>query len=180
MFDVVFFAVIISTLLQGSLFEPFARALHLAVPAPAGKGRDHQGETPTPEPTGHPHPERAGPDPTSSRLEVAGTGTDLALAVEDTVELQPWKLWYGDPRDPDLISGVIVVELIRQRHDQAGALVGLEDGRFAVSGTTLALGAASALQAHAERMVRADAGGEESRWWHEVATALAEIPPASD
>jgi potassium/hydrogen antiporter len=169
MFDVVFFAVVVSTLLQGSLFEPFARALHLAGPAPAVE--DGQAGSDAVSTDVVPKPVTAGPlAPTTS---VPGLP-----ANEPDVEVEPWTPWYGDPSDPDLISGVVVVELMLQRYDRQGALVALEDGRFAVSGPTLALGSAAALRAYAERMV-IDQTGSESLWWRTVATSLAELPISS-
>jgi hypothetical protein len=53
-----------------------------------------------------------------------------------------------------------------------GALVRLEDGRYAVTGATHAAGPADVLHRYAQRRVTRAAGGDEAGWWGEVAAAL--------
>jgi potassium/hydrogen antiporter len=66
-----------------------------------------------------------------------------------------------------------VLEHLRTRRDMRGALVVLEDGRYAVSGPLLAVGGASQLQRYARRRL-ADESDEAARaWWQEVIGALA-------
>jgi cell volume regulation protein A len=65
-----------------------------------------------------------------------------------------------------------VVEQLRTRRDRPGALVALEDGRYAFTGATLAVGSPPALQNAAMRMLeRAD--DADRSWLREVIGALA-------
>ena len=71
------------------------------------------------------------------------------------------------------MAGLEVVEQLRTRRDEPGALVALDDGRFAVTGPLLAVGPSGELQAFARRrLARAD-GPAERAWWQEVVGALA-------
>jgi cell volume regulation protein A len=65
------------------------------------------------------------------------------------------------------------VEQLRTRRDEPGALVALEDGRFAISGPLLAIGPAAELQAVARRRLAAAQDPAERAWWREVVGALA-------
>ncbi|HYN91354.1 MAG TPA: potassium/proton antiporter, partial [Thermoleophilaceae bacterium] len=62
-----------------------------------------------------------------------------------------WKERDGDAGFPKQVEGVSVAEQIRTRRDQRGALVALEDGRFALTGPLLAVGGPLQLQRHARR-----------------------------
>jgi cell volume regulation protein A len=65
------------------------------------------------------------------------------------------------------------VEQLRTRRDEPGALVALDDGRYAICGPLLAIGPAPELQAVARRrLARAERPGERA-WWREVIGALA-------
>jgi hypothetical protein len=95
------------------------------------------------------------------------TGSELPGLVATA-----WTAGDGDPADPELVSGALVVERLRLRRDRRGALVRLEDGRYAVTGSTLAVGPIDVLRRYArERLTRSPAGGE-AGWWGEVAAAL--------
>jgi cell volume regulation protein A len=79
----------------------------------------------------------------------------------------------GEPSRPAEVSGVEVVEQLRTRRDIPGALVALADGRFAYTGPTVGVGAASQLQdAARRRLVHAQTEAERA-WWREVIGALA-------
>jgi hypothetical protein len=64
------------------------------------------------------------------------------------------------------------VERLRTRRDGGGALVRLEDGRSAVTGTALAAGPAGALRQLARRQAARAHGAAEAMWWQEVVAAL--------
>ena len=49
----------------------------------------------------------------------------------------------------------------------------LDDGRYAVSGPTLAVGSREQLTTHARRRLRLAADDRERAWWEEVIGALA-------
>ena len=73
------------------------------------------------------------------------------------------------PRCP----GRLVVDQLRTRRDEPGALVLLDDGRYAITGPLLAIGPAGELQQFVRRrLARAETSGERA-WWREVAGALA-------
>jgi cell volume regulation protein A len=87
--------------------------------------------------------------------------------------IRPWQDSDGDPQRPKVLIGTDVIEQLRTRRDEPGALVVLEDGRFGVSGPLLAVGPAAELQAFARRrLANASSPGERS-WWQEVVGALA-------
>ena len=65
--------------------------------------------------------------------------------------IRPWQDSDGDPQRPRELSGNEVIEQLRTRRDEPGALVVLEDGRFAVCGPLLAIGPSGELQAFARR-----------------------------
>ncbi len=71
------------------------------------------------------------------------------------------------------LLGVPVVEHLRTRRDTRGALVLLADGRYAVTGPLLAVGAPGPLQTHARNRVIRAASDAEKAWWQEVIGALA-------
>ena len=66
-----------------------------------------------------------------------------------------------------------MIEQLRTRRDEPGALVLLEDGRFGVSGPLLAVGPSGELQAFARRRLANATSPGERAWWQEVVGALA-------
>jgi potassium/hydrogen antiporter len=87
--------------------------------------------------------------------------------------VRPWQLSDGDPSRPSEVLGRTVLEQLRTRRDEPGALVALDDGRFAVCGPLLAVGPSGELQAFARRRLSSSAGPAERAWWQEVVGALA-------
>jgi cell volume regulation protein A len=85
----------------------------------------------------------------------------------------PWNAADGDPARPPRVGGVAVVEQLRTRRDQPGALVALDDGRFAYTGAITAVGSAPQLQDAARRRLRYAKSDAEQAWWREVIGALA-------
>ena len=87
--------------------------------------------------------------------------------------MRPWTEDDGDPARPANVLGVDVVDQLRTRRDEPGALVALADGRFAATGRLLAVGPAGELQSVARRrLARAETPGDRA-WWQEVVGALA-------
>jgi cell volume regulation protein A len=87
--------------------------------------------------------------------------------------VRPWNDDDGNPSRPSEISGIEVVDQLRTRRDEPGALVALADGRYAVTGRLLAMGPAGELQGVARRrLARAESPGERA-WWQEIIGALA-------
>ncbi len=79
----------------------------------------------------------------------------------------------GDPARPDAVGDLAVIDRLRSRRDVPGSLVLLEDGRYAVTGPTLALGSRQALGDWVRRRVRSGVPESERVWWEEVLGALA-------
>jgi potassium/hydrogen antiporter len=85
---------------------------------------------------------------------------------------RPWTVADGDPSDPELVNGALVLDVLRTRGDQDGALVRLENGSHAVTGASLALGSAALLRRYAANRMSAAENRREQRWWREVIAAL--------
>jgi cell volume regulation protein A len=62
---------------------------------------------------------------------------------------------------------------MRTRRDVRGALVALDDGRYAVTGPSMAVGSASDLQRYARRRLEKATSEAERGWWQEVIGAVA-------
>jgi cell volume regulation protein A len=140
-FNIVFFAVLLSTLLQGASFEPFATALGVTA-------------------------ER---EPAPPRPRLQGTASPGAQIVT----VRPWRSSDGNPAFPSRVLGTRVDGQLLSRLDRPGALVTLEDGRYAFTGPILGVGPASALQDDARRRL-VHAGSEAERaWWRDVIGELA-------
>jgi cell volume regulation protein A len=142
-FNIVFFAVLLSTLLQGATFEPLARRLGV---------------------TTLPEERRAAraPAPLRSTAQIATS--------------RRWRKADGDAGYPRRVGGIPVAEQILTRVDQPGALVRLEDGRYAFTGSIVAMASASALQATARRRLAAADTDADRAWWREVIGSLARGP----
>jgi potassium/hydrogen antiporter len=91
--------------------------------------------------------------------------------------LRPWAAHPGDDGDPShpaAVHGVDVIDQIRTRRDgRPGAVVLLEDGRYAFTGNIVALGNAPQVQMAARRRLRLAKTDSERAWWREVIGALA-------
>jgi cell volume regulation protein A len=232
-FNIVFFAVVISTLLQGTTFEPLARRLGVTTSEPAlprplaetgtirrlgaeiveypvapddaivgrvvrdlGLPRDAllsvivRGDEAI-LPRGSTRIEADDRLHVVVRQEVAGQVPRLLeqwhagpvgvparpaaplRASTAVFTARPWNDEDGDPGFPRSLLGVEIFEHLRTRRDTRGALVLLEDGRYAVTGPLLAVGGALQLQRYARRRL-ADESDEAARaWWQEVIGALA-------
>ena len=231
-FNIVFFAVLLSTVVQGLTIEPVARALGVttsrpALPEPLSEtgairalgaeviefvvGDSHAAAGARVRDLGLPRDalvnvivrgNRALPPRGSTRIE-AGDRLHVVVSQEAAAELEPllvrwregpvgapprprprlrggpplftvrrWEVDDGDPGWPADVLGIPVVEHMRTRHDVAGALVALDDGRYAVCGPLLAVGSAPQLQAHARKRLRLSGDDAEAAWWQQVIGAL--------
>ncbi len=232
-FNVAFFVVLLSTVLQGTTIEPVARWLHVtsdeaAIPVPLvepvllnrlGAEVVQFPVRATDAVVGHPVRELGLPretllnvivrgdraiPPRGSTIVEAGDQLHMIVRQEVAVEFQdvmrlwrsgpleahkrprprvlsrpavtsmrPWEEADGNPGRPTAVAGVEVVDQLRTRRDEPGALVALADGRYAVTGRLLAIGPSGELQGVARRrLVRATSPGERA-WWQEVVGALA-------
>jgi cell volume regulation protein A len=85
----------------------------------------------------------------------------------------PWRSDMGDPARPTKLMGAKVIERMRNRRDVRGALVALDDGRYAVTGPTVAVGSAADVQRYARRRLDRAPTDAERGWWQEVIGAVA-------
>ena len=232
-FNIVFFAVLLSTVLQGMTFEPVAKALRVttsrpALPRPLAETGTIRAlgaevvEYPVAagdaavgariRDLGLPRDalvnvivrgDRALPPRGSTRIE-AGDGLHIVVSREAAGELESllerwregpvgppprgrtrlrgglpvftvrgWEDDDGDPLHPRRVLGRNVIEHLRTRHDLPGALVALDDGRYAVSGPLLVAGSAAQVQGHARKRLGHSGNDAERAWWQEVIGALA-------
>jgi potassium/hydrogen antiporter len=84
----------------------------------------------------------------------------------------------GDAAHPTSVGGAPVAAQLRIRRDVPGALVALEDGRYAVIGPLVAVGGRQSLTSWATRRLRRlDGGDPERAWLQNVVGALAADVP---
>ena len=95
------------------------------------------------------------------------------LPHSSIVTSRPWGDGEGDPGRPGAVDGIEVVDQLRTRRDQVGALVALADGRYAFTGPVVAVGPTQALQDIARRRLQRAQNDAERAWWREVIGALA-------
>ena len=88
--------------------------------------------------------------------------------------VRPWRTEFGDAGQPEAIDGNAVVRQLRTRRGAAGALVVLEDGRYAVTGDVVASGGARQVFRYARDRIRRAEAGEERSWWQEVAGVVSQ------
>jgi cell volume regulation protein A len=232
-FNIVFFAVLLSTVVQGLTFEPVARALGVTTSRPAlprplaetgtiralgaevveypvapgdaaagarvrdlGLPRDAlvnvivRGESALP-PRGSTRIEQGDRLHIVIRGEAAGELEALLDRWRDgpvgppprrrvrlrgglpVFTVRRWEEADGDPERPAELLGHPVIEHLRTRHDVPGALLALDDGRYAVSGPLLAVGSAAQIRAYARRRLAITEDDAERAWWQEIIGALA-------
>ena len=88
--------------------------------------------------------------------------------------VRPWQEEFGDPGNPASINGLEVLRALRTRRGEPGALVQLEDGRFAVTGDIVAAGGARQLFRYCQDRIRRASTPEARSWWQEVAGVLSQ------
>jgi cell volume regulation protein A len=99
-----------------------------------------------------------------------------ARGVPQIFQVRPWPEDAGDPARPQRVTGVEVAQRVRTRRDAPGSLVLLADGRYAVTGELLAVGARRRLADWAIQRATRASGGAERAWWQEVAGVLTAPP----
>lgn len=231
-FDVIFFVVLVSTIVQGMSFQPLARKLgvtttEVALPQPlieAGAIRrlgaeviqfavaaEHAAAGRLVRELELPREallnliirgDRALPPRGSTRVQ-AGDHLHILVRQEAAVEFRqllerwrsgplgppprarvpprattifttrPWIPEDGDASRPTRVAGREVIQQLRTRRDQPGALVVLDDGRYAYTGAITAIGSATQLQQAARQRLRAASTDADQAWWREVIGALA-------
>ncbi len=89
--------------------------------------------------------------------------------------VKPWRAEHGDPAAPGEIEGAEVLRRLRTRRDEAGALVLLADGRFAVTGDgVVAAGGQRQLFRYCRDRIRRAETGPARAWWQEVAGVVSQ------
>ena len=234
-FNIVFFVVLTSTLIQGATFEPIARALKLTTTEPAlprplvevGAIRRLGAEV-----VEYPVGERDAivgrmvrelALPREALVNVIVRGEEALLprgsteiqggdrlhivvrqpqreAVEGLFErwragpvgepelavaplyaraaiftVRPWDEDAGDPGAPRSVGGILVARSLRTRRGEPGALVQLQDGRYAVTGDgVVAAGGPRQLFRYCRERIRRAPDEQARAWWQEVAGVLSQ------
>ena len=106
-----------------------------------------------------------GPDAAPPRPRLAGAAP--------VFHVRRWSEADGDAARPEAVAGLAVLDRLRSRRDVPGALVLLEDGRYAITGPVVAVGSRQALNDWIRRRIRSGVGDNERVWWEEVLGALA-------
>jgi potassium/hydrogen antiporter len=89
--------------------------------------------------------------------------------------VKPWREGLGDPGAPETLDGLRVARRLRVRRGEPGALVQLEDGRFAVTGEgVVAIGGPRQLFRYCRERIGRSSDEQSRAWWQEVAGALAQ------
>ena len=109
----------------------------------------------------------------SGPVEVPPCGTLPLRAGTAVFTTRRWTEADGDAGYPKEVHGVPVAEQMRTRRDHRGALVALEDGRFAVTGPLVAIGGPLQVQRYARRQLTSEDDAAARAWWQEVIGALA-------
>ncbi len=232
-FNIVFFAVLLSTILQGSTFQELARRLGVttteaAIPAPLiepatirAMGAEvvefqveprHAAAGARVRELGMPREallnlvvrENQAIPPRGAMRVLAGDRLHVLVRQEAAVEFRkllerwrdgplergvvprirprgaapvfstgPWDPADGDPGRPPRVRGIDVAARLRTRRDKAGSVVVLADGRYALTGPILAMGAAGQVQEAARRRLRNTTDEADAAWLREVIGALA-------
>lgn len=89
--------------------------------------------------------------------------------------VKPWSFnGEGEEGDPLRVGGVKVIRRVRTRHDEAGALFALADGRVGVTSNGIcATGSSRQIRGYAMRRIERSQTLTERAWWQEVAGAVA-------
>ncbi len=89
--------------------------------------------------------------------------------------VKPWEICgVGEESDPQSVRGVDVIKRLRMRHDGAGVLFLLDDGRYGVtSNGVCATGSRRQIHGYAVRRIERAEAVAERAWWQEVAGAVA-------
>ena len=89
--------------------------------------------------------------------------------------VRPWQAADGEPASPESVGGVPVVRRLRTRRGEAGALVQLEDGRFAITGDGLvAVGGSRQLLRYCRERIARASEPEARAWWQEAAGVVSQ------
>jgi cell volume regulation protein A len=89
--------------------------------------------------------------------------------------VRPWKEEFGDPGEPREVEGIPVARHLRVRRGEPGALVQLQDGRYAVTGEGLvAVGGPRRLFRYCRERIRGAEDPVSIAWWQEVAGVLSQ------
>ena len=88
--------------------------------------------------------------------------------------VRPWRPEDGDPSRPEHVVGVPVLRQLRTRRTRPGALVQLEDGRFAATGEITAVGGSRQLFRYCRDRIRNADDDATRAWWQEVAGVVAQ------
>jgi cell volume regulation protein A len=87
--------------------------------------------------------------------------------------IRPWTEEDGDAAAPQAINGREVIERLSLRRDAPGALVRLDDGRYAVTSPLLVVGSRDTVSEQARKRARETDDDGDAAWWQDVISAVA-------
>jgi potassium/hydrogen antiporter len=112
---------------------------------------------------------REGPMEAAEAPALSGAGRATIFSV------RPWTGGTGAISEPAEIGDIRVIRRLRVRRGGAGALVQLEDGRFAVTGDgVVAVGGSRQLLRYCRERIRRAEDPEERAWWQEAAGVVSQ------
>jgi potassium/hydrogen antiporter len=112
---------------------------------------------------------REGPMEPAEAPALSGAGRATIFSV------RPWTGGTGAISEPAEIGDIRVIRRLRVRRGGAGALVQLEDGRFAVTGDgVVAVGGSRQLLRYCRERIRRAEDPEERAWWQEAAGVVSQ------
>jgi hypothetical protein len=91
--------------------------------------------------------------------------------------IRPWDARDGDPATPDHVLGITVDRLLALRADAPGALVALDDRRFALTGPIAAVGRHRVLRTYVRERAHRQEDQADRDWLTEVSKILERMRP---
>jgi hypothetical protein len=99
--------------------------------------------------------------------------------VSPSLTVRAWNPSDGDPGSPEHVLGVPVARLLAKRPDAPGALVALNDRRFALTGQIAAIGRHRPLRLYVRGRARTKTDPSYRAWLAEVSDLLGSLLPES-
>ena len=99
--------------------------------------------------------------------------------MSPSLTVRAWNPHDGNAESPDQVLGIPVKRLLAKRPDAPGALVALEDRRFALTGPIAAIGRHRVLRTYVRGRARTKTDGAYRAWLAQVSEVLEGLLPES-
>jgi hypothetical protein len=96
-----------------------------------------------------------------------------------SLTVRPWDTSDGNPGRPQHVLGIPVDQLLAERPDAPGALVALQDRRFALTGPIAAIGRRRMLRTYVRGRARTKDDQAYRAWLAQVSEVLERMQPES-